>query len=390
MGQHTAVRRFGRLVTAAALLAGSITISASPVAAASAVDQFYVATGTVEFVHDVITGVQTFTAGRTGILNRIDLSLGRLDTAGTLTFRVETAPAGVPSGTVLASASVATAAVPDDGDLHDVSVALAPFLVTVGQQYAIVLAAPKASPDTAWLWPTDARNGYPGGTALEGDTKAGTWANHPTDDRTFATWVDSTPCGAGTWSVTGFAPCTPADPGNFATGPGATSQTPCAAGTFQPLAGAAQCDPAPMGSYVDSAGATSATPCQTGTTTAVTGATSLADCVSADPPTIACSATPNVVWPPNNKLVAVSVLVTTTHASGFRLVSATGDDGTTGADLAGWAIGTADVAGQVRATRSGGGSGRTYSLVYEAFNDGGATASCTAAVFAPHDRSGRS
>jgi hypothetical protein len=388
MGNGNAVRRIWRLTTATALIAGSLALPASSVFAADAIDQSNTASGDVNFVHDVITAAQTFTAGRTGSLNRVDLSVGRLDVAGTLTVRIETASAGVPSGTVLAAATVAAALVPDDGDLHDISVALPPTLVTAGQQYAVVLAALAAKVDTAWTWPTDSADAYAGGTAVEGDTNAGTWTIHATDDRTFTTWVDSTPCAGGSYSVTGFGPCVPADPGNFATGPGATSQTPCATGTFQPAGGSAACDPAPIGSYVDTTGATAAIPCPDGTTTAAEGATSLADCQALTPPTIACAATPSVLWPPNGKLVAVTVNVTTVNATGFRLVSATADAGVA-TDLAGWTVGSADTAGQLRATLAGSADGRTYSLVYEASNDAGATADCTLTVTVPRVRSNR-
>jgi hypothetical protein len=383
MSHGHATRRFGRLTVAAAVLTGSFAIAATPVAAASTIDQSYAANGTVDFIHDVIVAGQTFTAGRTGLLTQVDVQIGRLDTPGALTVSIQTTAGGTPTGTVIASATVAQASVPDDGDVHDVSVALSPTLITAGAVYAVVLAAPTAPADTAWIWATDSLNGYAGGTAAEGDTKAGTWTIHATDDRTFATWVDSTPCAPGSYSATGFGTCTPADPGNFATGPGATGQLPCDLGTYQPDAGAAACLAAPVGSYVDTTGATSATACPDGTTTAGEGSTSAADCRANDPPSITCAATPGSIWPPNNKLVGVSVAVSIEHATGFRLVSASANEGTA-ADLASWTVGTPDTYGKVRATRDGGGTGRLYSLVYEAFNDAGVTASCTATVAVPH------
>src|SRR5947209_9395470 len=44
----------------------------------------------------------------------------------------------------------------------------------------------------------------------------------------------STPCSAGSYSTSGFAPCLPADAGSYVSGPGATSETPCDKGSFQP------------------------------------------------------------------------------------------------------------------------------------------------------------
>ena len=80
-------------------------------------------------------------------------------------------------------------------------------------------------------------------------------------------------CAPGTYSMTGFAPCFPAHAGNYAAGPGATSETPCAPGSFSAQPGQASCYPAHAGSYVDSSGATAETPCPAGMTSDA-GATS--------------------------------------------------------------------------------------------------------------------
>ena len=382
-----AVRRFGRLLVAGAVVGGLLSVPLTSVVAADAVDQSYTASGSVEFIHDVITAGQTFTAGRTGSLNRIDVSVGRVGDPGALSVTIQTTAAGLPTGTVVAGASVAVGAVPDDGTTHPLAVALPPSLGRAGVQYAIVLAAPRSPVDTGWIWDTDSLDGYVGGTAIAGDTLAGTSTIHATDDRTFATWVDSTPCAPGSYSATGFAPCVPADPGSFATGPGATSETPCALGSYQPAGGSASCLPAPIGSHVDTIGAIAAIPCPAGTTTSGPGATSAGACVtSSPPPAIVCSASPQVLWPPNNKLVAVSVTVTTTDAASFRLVSVTANGGVPG-DIAGWTIETDDVNGALRASTNDQGSSRTYSLVYEASGAGG-TAQCTATVVVPRDRRG--
>jgi hypothetical protein len=389
MRQRHVVHGLARGTIGSALLAGTLLFSASSVAAADAVDQANSANGSVDVIHDVIIAAQTYTAGRTGSLNRVDLSIGRIDDPGTLTIAIEGVSGALPDGTLLAVTTLAAATVPDDGELHDVSVSLPASLSTAGGSYAIVLAAPAAPMDTAWFWATDSTDGYAGGSAFQGDTKAATWTIHPTDDRTFATWVDSTPCAPGTYSSTGYGPCVNADPGHFVAGIGATAQALCAVGSFQALGAAVACDLAPIGTYVDTTGATAATPCPTGSTTAAPGATSASVCESsAPPPTISCVATPGALWPPNNKLVAVNIAITTTNATGFSLVSVTADGGSAG-DLVGWTVGTPDTAGQLRASRNGGGGGRTYSLVYQAFNASGATAGCTATVTVPHDQGHR-
>jgi hypothetical protein len=55
-----------------------------------------------------------------------------------------------------------------------------------------------------------------------------------------------------------------ADPGYYVAAPGATEQTPCALGTFQPLSGAVSCNLAPAGSYVNVEAAAEAILCSVG------------------------------------------------------------------------------------------------------------------------------
>lgn len=95
------------------------------------------------------------------------------------------------------------------------------------------------------------------------------------------------------------------------------------------------------------------------------------------PGNVSCSATPNEIWPPNNKMVAVRVTI----AGGIpKLLSVTNNETGT-ADAEGWAIGTADLDGSVRASRNGGGTGRTYTLSYQV-----GTGSCAVTVRVPHDQ----
>jgi hypothetical protein len=61
-------------------------------------------------------------------------------------------------------------------------------------------------------------------------------------------------------------------------------------------------------------------------------------------------------------------------------------DGDTVQDVQGAAFGTADVAFQVRAERAGGGSGRTYSIVYTAEDGSGNTTPANVAVDVPHSK----
>ncbi len=104
----------------------------------------------------------------------------------------------------------------------------------------------------------------------------------------------------------------------------------------------------------------------------------------ATPPSLTCVPTPSELWPPNGKLIPVSVDVAltdaTSGASGFLLTDAPMSD------AAGFDVGTPDVAGLLRAERAGNGSDRAYRLVYAGRDVAGNTARCTASIVVPHDR----
>jgi len=117
-------------------------------------------------------------------------------------------------------------------------------------------------------------------------------------------------------------------------------------------------------------------------------------------PALSCSATPGTLWPPNHKLVPVSVACRVddgggSGASGFTLLSVTsnepddapgGGDGDTTGDIQGFVIGTADTTGLLRAERAGSGSGRVYTLTYSARDRAGNERTFRAAVRVPHDQ----
>jgi hypothetical protein len=101
------------------------------------------------------------------------------------------------------------------------------------------------------------------------------------------------------------------------------------------------------------------------------------------PPAVTCRPTPSILWPPDNKLVPVSVDVTVSDATsgpgGFVLTGAPGENS------ADFAPGTPDVAGMLRATRAGNEGDRVYTLTYKATDAAGNTSTCVATVTAPHD-----
>jgi hypothetical protein len=94
-------------------------------------------------------------------------------------------------------------------------------------------------------------------------------------------------------------------------------------------------------------------------------------------PAISCSASPSLLWPPNHKMVTITVNVNVSDSrsgsAGFKLVSVTSNepdnglgDGDFPNDIQGWVLGGPSVTGQLRAERSGTGAGRKYTLTYMA------------------------
>jgi uncharacterized membrane protein YgcG len=98
----------------------------------------------------------------------------------------------------------------------------------------------------------------------------------------------SSSCLTGSWSATGTDspnPCDPADFGHYAIGPGATSQTACDPGSYDPItdsSAVSDCLRDPAGGYSQT-GAEDATLCPSGTFDPNSGSTSAAACLPAHP-----------------------------------------------------------------------------------------------------------
>ena len=115
------------------------------------------------------------------------------------------------------------------------------------------------------------------------------------------------------------------------------------------------------------------------------------------PPEVTCAVTPNVLWPPNHQMVPVNTSVTVADAlsgpAGFSLLAVTSSEpadatgsGNTSPDIQGWGVGTPSTSGQLRAERSGGGSGRAYAITYKGMDLAGNSATCGVMVTVPHDQ----
>jgi hypothetical protein len=113
------------------------------------------------------------------------------------------------------------------------------------------------------------------------------------------------------------------------------------------------------------------------------------------PPVVTLEFNPNMLWPPNHKMMDISAMITIVDACDpnptVKLVSITSSepangkgDGNTSPDIAGVSYGTDDRSFQLRAERSGKDSGRVYTVMYESDDASGNSAEQTGTVTVPH------
>jgi hypothetical protein len=113
------------------------------------------------------------------------------------------------------------------------------------------------------------------------------------------------------------------------------------------------------------------------------------------PPVVELSTTPSRLWPPNHKMVHVQANLTVHECGPYTvslesITSSESDnglgDGDTSNDIQGAELGTADYDFDLRAERSGGGSGRIYTVTYRVTDAGGLSTLATTHVVVPHDQ----
>jgi hypothetical protein len=113
------------------------------------------------------------------------------------------------------------------------------------------------------------------------------------------------------------------------------------------------------------------------------------------PPTILASAlsvTPARLWPPNHKLVPVTVSATAIDTCSdvtCQIVSITSnepDNGLGDGDTANDIQQTGPLTAKLRAERSGGGTGRIYTITVACTDAGGNTSTGTVTVTVPHSK----
>jgi hypothetical protein len=110
------------------------------------------------------------------------------------------------------------------------------------------------------------------------------------------------------------------------------------------------------------------------------------------PPTVTCSASKSFLWPPDHRLIPITVNVSVSDEdsgpAGFTLVSVTSSQADSGLgsgdvaqDIQGWNVGTADAEGRLRAERFS--RARIYTLTYEGSDVEGNTSTCETTVTVP-------
>jgi hypothetical protein len=101
------------------------------------------------------------------------------------------------------------------------------------------------------------------------------------------------------------------------------------------------------------------------------------------------SLSPNVLWPPNGKLVPITANIHATDACSqnpsITLVSITSSEPGTG-EIQRANFGTDDLTFSLQAARLGTGPGRVYTITYQATDAVGNSATASGTVTVPHDQ----
>jgi hypothetical protein len=192
-----------------AILACALVV-AVPTAGAGTLDQSQpLIGGGLAFVRGTVQTAQTFRSGLTGRLDQVDVAVARSGAANALTVEIRTVSGGVPSATVLGSATVPATTVSLAGIPSGfVSVPIpASVPVTAGVQYAIVLSTTDCGPLNCYRWSfTFGANPYAAGAALQSQN-GGPWGASGLlvdTDTAFKTYVAQAPtskahCKKGGW-----------------------------------------------------------------------------------------------------------------------------------------------------------------------------------------------
>lgn len=179
------MRKLVHKIGIAVLVASAVAI-AGPAVAVGTLDQSVTGTTVGWLTTTSVSPVaQSFTAGLSGTLDRVTLSLMRSGTPGSWVVEIRTVSAGKPSTTVLASEALPQSAVLTS--FTDVAIDFTtPAVINAGTQYAIVISIPTLQPS----WNVIRWGIEPGELLTTGKSFAAiSWNENPGYDLRFASYV---------------------------------------------------------------------------------------------------------------------------------------------------------------------------------------------------------
>jgi hypothetical protein len=157
-------------------------------------------------ISDLDNLAQTFTSGRTGALDQVDVAVGRVAASASLRVEIRPVSSGVPSGPALASETLPAASVPPfDVPTPFVSVPLVPPApVTAGVRYAIVVSSSSCGFLNCYEQVIAPGDLYPAGAAYFSHNAGATWSPLVVYELPFKTYVLEPPtskqqCKKGGW-----------------------------------------------------------------------------------------------------------------------------------------------------------------------------------------------
>jgi hypothetical protein len=188
-------------------LAVAVALVLVPLAAAGTLDQSQPVLSNISTdISDVDNLAQTFTSGRTGALDQVDVAVGRRAASASLRVEIRPVSSGAPSGPALASEILPAASVPPFVvPTPFVSVPLVPPVpVTAGVQYAIVVSSSSCGFLNCYDQVFGPGAVYPGGAAYFSHDAGATWGPIVHYDLPFKTYVLKPPtskqqCTKGGW-----------------------------------------------------------------------------------------------------------------------------------------------------------------------------------------------
>jgi hypothetical protein len=175
------VNKFRGTVLGVLVVVCGVCVLPPAVALAGTVDQQQTSSNTNTGLFSAQHAAQTFTAGISGVVDQVDLSLLKVGTPpASVTVEIRNTSAGNPGTAVLATASLPTSAIgPSPGSFIPVTFA-APALVAAGTQYAVVAYSPGAAGNAVgWNYQNTGNPYLPGGMFSSSDPipPGGNWSN---------------------------------------------------------------------------------------------------------------------------------------------------------------------------------------------------------------------